>query len=114
MNKKYLLNELDSLKRKEKESETYYMLPFNKGYTTEHEIKNALLMCYGICLNDNEEIPSLYLRQTHVCRDVSSTNLSAEHFLKYNQFTLAREFCRKEYDDPGRALELLDQIIKEK
>lgn len=105
MYNKKLLNELDSLKRKNKESERYYILPYKRGYITKREVKNALLICYGFYFGDEDDIPSLYLRQTHLIR--------SEHFLKYGQFSLAREFCRKEYEDSVKALELLEKIIKE-
>lgn len=109
-----LLSKLNSLKRKEKESDKYYMLPYDQGYITDQAIKQALVICHGIYIEKEQEIPSLYYMHLHVCRMVRSENLSAAHFLKYGQVTLAREFCQKEYEESDKALELLEKIIKEK
>lgn len=111
----YYLSILDSLERVEKDADVYFLLTDN-SFMNGDEIKKVYLICFGYPFEDSTQdlirwfIKSGFKAKKYFC----SNRIDVQTFLYMGDYNMAKEFCRKEYKDSDRALELLEKIIKEK
>lgn len=87
----------EKLARIDKEEDLYFLLTNNRGYVTIHDIeKTAMIM--GKIINTDKDLIDFAITKCPGIYDVySSSELTPEDFLKYNQKYLAIRFCTKEF-----------------
>lgn len=109
----YYLSILDSLERVEKDADVYFLLADN-SFMTGDEIKKVYLICFGYPFEDSIQnlirwfIKSGFKAKKYFC----SNRIDVRTFLYVGDYNMAKEFCRKEYKDSDKALELLEKIIE--